>query len=332
LTISVLKFGLPASIQDMGRSGMRALGIPVGGAADPANHRAANFLVYNAGAAATLEIAGGGFSASVEKAGWMAFAGAGALFVSGARISTSGRLVYLPEKTVFEIKTTADGIYTYCAVPGGWDVPQALGSASTCSVGGFGGVNGRVLAKGDVLWAREKVLFSENNTPEKIWISPWYADLSQNNPAFLKSAENTVSIRFLRGPEWDWWTPEQRALFCETTYRVSHDRDRMGIRLEGKPLAPDRHEHLLSTGVDIGTIQVPPDGRPIVLSVDAQTVGGYPRIGQVISVDTGRMAQIPGGRSVRFVPVGLDEAERLLFREAGFLKQLELGARFQGVS
>jgi allophanate hydrolase subunit 2 len=120
------------------------------------------------------------------------------------------------------------------------------------------------------------------------------------------------TIRFMSGRHWPLFTEAARERFCSSEYRIGVQSDRQGYRLSGPTLAPEHAIEMISEGVTFGTIQVPPDGEPIVLMASRQTTGGYPRLGEVASVDLPLLGQLPPGSAVRFEPIALEEAQSLL--------------------
>jgi antagonist of KipI len=265
----------------------------------------------------------------------LAVCGAGGQFFIDKTAIENGRLVFAPKGSELEIRTNPDGNFTYLATPGGWDAPAVLGSRSTCLSASFGGLEGRGLRKGDVLWAADSsdnLKSSDELREGKVWISRWFV----NSPTFRKLStfgkfDNV--IRTLPGPEFHWWDETQQQQFFKTPFLISKQRDRMGVRLEEpstfRKLATFRKvDTMLSTAACPGTVQVPPDGQPIALLADAQTTGGYPRIAQVIATDIPRLAQMPTGNTIHFQQVTLEEAERLFFEQENLLRKIQLALRF----
>jgi len=319
MKITVLTPGILTTVQDLGRPPWRSSGVPLGGAADTWSHRLANFLVGNEDSATTLEIAGGGFLAHIEKSGWLAVCGAGGQFFIDKKEMGNGRLVFAPKGSQLEIRANPDGNFTYLATPGGWDVPEVLGSRSTCLSAGFGGLDGRGLRKGDVLRASSTHSPGDSRSLGEYTrpiVSRWFV----NSPTFGKP---DFVLRVLPGPEFHWWDKTEQQQFFNTSFVVSKQRDRMGVRLESNPTF-GKFDTMLSTAVCPGTVQVPPDGQPIVLLADAQTTGGYPRIAQVVAVDIPRLAQIPSGKTILFQRVTLEEAEELFFEQENLLRKIRL--------
>jgi antagonist of KipI len=361
LKIKVLTSGTLATVQDLGRPEWRSSGVPLGGAADTLSHRLANFLVGNDDRAATIEIAGGGFSAQIRRAGCLAVCGAGGQFFIDKKEMGSGRLVFVPGGSELEIKADGEGNYAYLATLGGWDVPEVLGSRSTYLSADFGGLEGRGLRKGDVLASLQRgVIFEERKSDisdwvemspllrrddtstlrSEIWVSKWFVNLTTFRK--LSNFEDDATLRVLPGPEFHWWEKAQQQQFFNTPFFVSKQRDRMGVRLETTLSVSNlttfeklsnlgnlgETKTMLSTAVAPGTVQVPPDSQPIALLADAQTTGGYPRIAQVVAVDIRRLAQIPSGKTVRFQLIALEDAERLFFEQENLLRKIQLALRW----
>ncbi len=296
--LRVLAPGAATTVQASARDGWRHVGVARGGALDPAQAKLANHLVGNTFDAAVLEIALGGPTLAFDASIRMAICGApiDAAFDSGdgvRRIVPNGRPVALPAGTL-KLGTIRHGLRAWLAVAGGIDVPVVLGSRSTDLRGGFGGIGGRTLQAGDALPLGPHAAPLVEATPDapRWWIA---LDPLPTDACLVRYVPSShAQARPLRDGAW----------------RVDPRSDRQGLRLGGDTL-PALAESLLSAPVAPGTIQLPPDGRPIVLLADAQTVGGYPRLGYVIAADLPRMAQLRPGDAVRFETVDVDEAERL---------------------
>jgi 5-oxoprolinase (ATP-hydrolysing) subunit C len=295
--LRVLTAGAATTVQASGRDGWRHVGVARGGALDPAQATLANHMVGNAHDDAVLEIALGGPTLAFDAPIRIALCGApiDASFDAGdgvRRIVPNGRPVALPAGTL-KLGTIHHGLRAWLAVAGGIDVPSVLGSRGTDLRGGFGGLQGRTLRVGDALPLGLHAPI-DADAPRH---PPWWVCLD-GGPA------NASPFRFVLSLEPVAMTLSQRA------WRVDPRSDRQGLRFSGEPLQIPARERL-SAPVAPGTIQLPPDGQPIVLLADAQTVGGYPRLGYVIATDLPRMAQLRAGDTVRFEQVEAAEAERL---------------------
>lgn len=312
-SIEVLKPGAYTTVQDLGCTGYQHLGVPVSGAMDEVALRLANSLAGNSAHAAALEATLMGPA--------LRFSADTVIACCGADLSASVDGMAVPLATAFPIKAGAilqfgrkvSGVRSYLAVQGGFSVPDVMGSSSTYARAGFGGFGGRALRKGDVLHFKSAV----PSIPERS-----QAALSAE-AALLAAMVSQGPIRVVAGPEWDEFTPAAREQWLGQAWRISAQSDRMGYRFEGAVLARNTQSSILSEPVTFGTVQVPPDGQPIVLMAERQTTGGYPRIANVIAADLFRLAQCAPGDHVRFVLVDMDTAQQLLIERANLFKALE---------
>jgi biotin-dependent carboxylase-like uncharacterized protein len=289
VVIEVLDGGLATTVQDAGRPGYRRLGVALSGALDPIWLACANALAGNDADAAGLEMRLRGPQLRVG-GGRLRVALAGPVEASLRR--ADGRLLAPPAWHSFtldagdtlEVGAVRGGV-AYLAVAGGIGVPLQLGSRATHLRARLGGVDGRALHAGDRLAAT-----GHDGAPEA-------AECAQS--AFRHDA---APLRLLLGPQDDHFTPDALRALGNAEFVVSRDADRMGIRLDGPPLAHDAQagDEIVSDGTAPGAIQVPPDGKPILLLADCQTVGGYPKIATVIRADLPRLAHLLPGDRLRF--------------------------------
>lgn len=311
--IEVLKPGACTTVQDLGRTGYQHLGVPVSGAMDEVAHRLANSLVGNPAHAATLEVTLMGPA--------LRFQADTVIACCGADLSASVDGMAVPLATAFPVQAGAilqfgrrvSGLRGYLAVQGGFTVPDVMGSSSTYARAGFGGFDGRALRKGDVL----HFAASAPGLPERS-----QAALSAET-ALLAAADGQGPVRVVAGPEWEEFTAAARALWLSEPWRISPQSDRMGYRFEGALLERSTQSSILSEPVTFGTVQVPPDGQPIVLMAERQTTGGYPRIANVIAADLFRLAQCAPGDHVKFALVDMDVAQQLFIERAQLFEALE---------
>lgn len=274
------------SVQDGGRAGFERDGVPAGGAMDRCALAAANLLVGNGPDAAAIEIVGGAavFRATeplvfaLAGGDFDAFLGERRVPLYQATMARRGALIRIGARR------SAWGARVYLALAGGVDVPPVLGGRGTFLPGGFGGHDGRLLRPGDTLrcgQSAEAVLLAGATWPV------------QHRPVYGP----TPTLRVLPGPHAK-TMPEALAALCATTFTVSADSNRMGYRLLGTSLGPG--PTIDSQGVFPGVIQLPPNGTPVLLMADAQTVGGYPILAVVISADLPLAAQLLPGDALRF--------------------------------
>jgi biotin-dependent carboxylase-like uncharacterized protein len=314
--LAVLAPGLNAAIQDLGRPGFQAIGVPVGGALDPVMLRVANWLAGNDGGEGALEMRFSGPSFEVRGGpAHLALGGEGVeiemLPPFEGRYPAFRSLTLEPGQR-FRVKIRG-GAPCYLAVEGGFDIPPILGSVSTLAVGGLGGLHGRALCAGDVLpLCRDVPQLSGN-----------YA---LRPPKFAPAQ----TIRVILGPQDDGFTPEGIETFLNGGFTISHLSDRMGLRLEGPRVAHSGGFDLISDGNAHGAIQVPGSGQPIVLMADRGTTGGYPKIAVVISADLPLLGRLPPGARLGFKAVSHGEAVAALRAQDALLASLKAGiARYR---
>ena len=286
----VVRPGPLTTFQDLGRAGYQAAGVPVAGAADPVALRLANRLVGNADGATALEITVMGPTLSALRETAIAICGADLGASLDGEPIAAGCAVPVRRGQELRFRGPIAGCRSYLAVAGGFQAPLTLGSASADLLGRIGPAP---LQAGDDLCAgpaRPREVAGRRLRPGAYAVPP--------------GAELEVAV--VPGPQEDWFPTAER--FYAEPYAVLPASDRTGVRLDG-PAVPPRSGELLSEATPLGSIQVPSDGRPIVLLAGRQTVGGYAKIGVVCTPDTWRLGQIrPGAARVRFVPVGLTEA------------------------
>lgn len=306
--------GVLTTVQDRGRTGHQHEGIPVSGAMDELSLRLANLLVGNEQGAAALEATLLGPTLRFDEQTLIAFGGADiGASADGTRIP-SWRPVCLAAGTVVMSESALRGCRTYLAVAGGIDVPCVLGSRSTYARAALGGLGGRPLRRGDVvpfgvpseLSRRIAAATLEGSRAGKVIVGSWGPA-----PRLMPFYGSGRPIRLIDGEHTNLLTAESIERLWTAEFRVGAQSDRMGYRLEGPTLELVRPVEILSEAVTFGTLQLPPGGSPIVLMADRQTTGGYPRIGEVASVDLPLVAQLKPGDRLRFRPVSLDEAQRL---------------------
>ena len=310
----VLHPGLLATVQDGGRYGHQREGIPVAGAMDELALRIGNVLVGNDEHAAGLEFTLVGPTLRFDEHALIALAGADLGISADGTPLPLWRPVCVPAGMTVSATSAVRGCRGYLAIAGGVDVPVVLGSRSTYVRAALGGVEGRALRRGDVfaigapseLSRRIGAGVSANRARDRVAIARWGASGS-----LVPFYTSPATIRLLEGEHAHLLTPESRERLWSTEFRVGAQSDRMGYRLEGAGLELSAATELLSEAVAFGTMQLPPGGNPIVLMADRQSTGGYPRIGEVASVDLPLLAQLKPGDRLRFRPISLDEAQRL---------------------
>jgi biotin-dependent carboxylase-like uncharacterized protein len=306
--IAVLRAGPLATVQDAGRPGWRAFGMPLAGAMDRLALAAANLLAGNPPGAAAVELTLTGGTWRFEEAAHAALAGAdmgatldGALLApwSSFRARAGSTLTLGPARL---------GVRSYLAVRGGVAVPLVLGSRSTYTRARIGGLEGRPLAAGD----RLPIGPARGRAPAPRAVPP----------ARTPPCGGGGRLRAILGPQDDRFDAANLAAFFATGWKVTAQNDRMGYRLDGPPLAVAGGADILTDGLVPGAVQVPGNGLPIALAVDCQTAGGYAKIATVIGPDLRVLAQARAGDEVRFAPCTQAEAVAALRAERALLARL----------
>ncbi|HLR85808.1 MAG TPA: biotin-dependent carboxyltransferase family protein [Nocardioidaceae bacterium] len=281
-TLEVLRPGPYTLIQDRGRPGLAEIGVGPSGAADRAAYELANRLVGNAGGVAALELTLGGLEVTATGSDlWVALTGAAAPMYIDGRLVGAYSVELVRDGARLAVGVPQRGLRSYLAVRGGIDVPAVLGSRSFDSMAQIGPPP---LRDGDTL-----VIGSE------------VADDPVVDQAPPPPVHEETVLRVVRGPRDSHIVDADRLV--GTTWTVSQQSDRIGIRLEGPPLSPADHSaaHLPSEGAWRGAVQVPPSGQPTILLADRPVTGGYPVVAVIVDADTDRAAQVRPGESVRFV-------------------------------
>ena len=279
--IEVVRPGPMATVQDLGRPGRAHLGVPRSGAADERALRLANRLVCNPEGAAGVELTFGGAALRFHGHAWIALTGAPASVHINGRAHGANAPCFVPAGALVEVGTPSSGLRSYLAVRGGVVVDEVLGSRSTDLLSGVGPAP---LSRGDRLPTGSAEGFADIGVD----IAP------------VPSLPETPVLRVLPGPRDDWFTGDALAALTSTRYEVSPDSNRVGVRLDGPPLARACEGELGSEGMATGSIQVPPSGLPIIFLADHPTTGGYPVIAVLATTAVSDAAQLRPGQKVRF--------------------------------
>ena len=291
MSLTVLHPGLMSLLVDVGRPRSRSLGVPLGGASDRTALALGNALVGNASDALALEVTLAGPTVEAQHpTACVVFGAPFSVTVDGHAITPATTFTLSPGD-VLRIGGAASGARGYLCVAGGFDGPEALGSRSGLAP----------LAAGDTL-----VCPPSRCEPRAL---PFVSLIPDGGPPTL--------LRVLDGPQRDWFTDDR---FFVGEYEVTPTSNRMGLRLKGDPLIR-RPGELVSEAVAPGAVQITNDGLPIVLGVDGQTIGGYPKVAHVIRADLDRLAQLRPGTRVRFVKITADEAESAATEQTRHLRR-----------
>ena len=299
-TLEIITPGIMTTVQDIGRYGYGRFGVATSGALDPFSLRIANLLVGNREDLACLETM---------------LLGPGIRFLTDVVIAVTGgdlqpkrnkqpiemwRSQAFKKDDVLSFGNAVCGFRAYIAVAGGIGVPRVMGSRSTNLPSGFGGHEGRTLIKEDILVCDE---------PRGAMIEPG----PRFNPEWIPQYSNKWKLRVVLGPQDDQFPDDSRGTFSKSTYTMSQDSDRTGIRLEGPEIwcKPEVEASIVSEGVIAGSIQIPGDGKPIIILGETVT-GGYRKIATVISADLPLLGQTKPGDGIQFEVISLEEAHLAL--------------------
>lgn len=297
MKLQILSPGLLTTVQDLGRWGFQGQGMPVAGAMDPFALQAGNILVGNDRQLAALEITVMGPSLSVAE-------GEGMIALTGAELDLKINGNKCPVWTALRIRQgdrisiggpTGPGSRAYLCVSGGIDTPPVMGSRSTYLRAKLGGLDGRPLAKGDVL---------PTGTNPPLWQR---CEGFEASPGIIRPERNEAPLRVIMGPQNDLFTDEGIETFLGSEYTISNDADRMGYRFEGPAIAHREGADIISDAIPLGSIQVPGHGKPIAMLADRQTTGGYTKIAVLVTPDIASLAQKLPGTKVRFRAVSFEE-------------------------
>ena len=322
--IVVLKPGALSAVQDAGRFGYQAAGVPPSGPMDEYSMGLANILAGNEPGTACIECTLGGLELRFEVDTIFALAGADAPAYLDDQPAAFHRTLRSKAGAVLRLGLARTGLRIYVAVNGGISVPEVMGSRATFQRGGFGGLNGRALVAGDRLplglpsgLSLGQVASNSipgNSIPDRV--------VPQ---ALVPVFPSALTVRAIPSHESDRFTAAGLERFFSASYSVSQKSDRMGCRLEGPAMEHSAGADIISSGVQTGTVQVPGDGQPIVLMADRQTTGGYTRIAQVIRADLPILGQARPGDTVRFMRCTPAEAARALADRMAILQRLMTG-------
>jgi len=305
--LHVLSPGLLTTVQDLGRYGYAHLGVSASGPADSLSARIANRLVGNQDNSSVLEmtLVGGRFEFGSDSRIALTGADLGAS-LDGTPIPLY-ETVHVTAGAVLRCGSAAVGARCYLAVTGGFDAPLVLGSASTHLTSGIGGLAGRALMRGDTL----PIKASSASVQHK--------DIQRSRLQVLLPRR---VLRVTRGPQQQTFGEDGLNRLCSHAYVVSEDSNRVGLRFHGEAIAPVGGPKMLTEGAALGAIQVPPGGNPIILFVEHQTTGGYPKIANIVSADLPSVGQLRPRDEVRFELVTMQAAIELLKAQEQTLNEL----------
>lgn len=296
----IIKPGIFSLLQDSGRFGMHSIGLTTGGPMDTQSFNWANRLCENLTDCAAIEVTIGGLVLEADINTSIALTGADIPVTINKQPASLWQTLHINAGDRIELGFAQTGSRGYLAVAGGFQAMPSFGSRSTVPREGLGGLhqNGKPLQSGDQLQCLDVTTLP----PSQCLPESQRPILTDNNSAHL---------RMVLGYQQDAFNSLQQQLFFSSEYKVTESSDRMGYRLNGPAIVP-AVDGILSEGICLGAIQVPADGQPIVLLADRQTIGGYPKIGSVLSLDLGKLTQLTPGGTVSFEAISIEQAHNLL--------------------
>lgn len=322
--ITIIHKGIHCTIQDLGRVGFQKYGVISSGAMDTFALRVANLLVGNKENEACLEILFGKTAIRFHDERIIAITGGNLMPQLNGKTIPVFRPILVKNGDVLQFQLPIEGFRAYVAISGGLLVEAILGSKSTNEIAHFGGFEGRALCGGDQLKfgkqttnhlkMMDHLKASNGKARWRVQYEPIYA------------TGKVLEIKVLPGLDQHLFKPDHLQKFEQLTYTISNEANRIGYRLEhDESIELIQQQDLLSEAVTYGTIQIPPSGRPIILMADAQTIGGYPKIGQVLRTELPKLAQAKPGQQLKFQFTTLEEAEKSDLEREFYIKQIKHG-------
>ena len=313
MSLNIIRPGLLTTIQDTGRYGYQKIGVIPSGAMDVYSLRLANILVGNDETEGALEITLMGPTIEFTSDTLIAITGGDFGPVIDGQKVPMHRPVAVKAGAILRFGPCVVGCRAYLAVAGGYDVPVVMGSKSTYLRAQFGGLEGRALRRGDLLNTKEPSEYGQQmmfnlltRGAHSFTHARWSISKVHTTPERLRKP-----IKVMAGLQYDEFKEKAKYDFFGTDFLITTQSDRMGYRLNGPKLEMKRSLEMISEVAGLGTVQVPPNGMPIILMADHQTTAGYPVIGQVAQVDVARVAQLKPGDRMYFRLISNEEGERL---------------------
>ena len=310
------------TIQDLGRFGYQQAGINPTGAMDKYAATIANILVGNDPGEAVIEIHFPAPAIFFEQPAMIALSGADFEANINGKPIPINHPVIVNKNITLQFHSPKNKSRSYLAVNGGMKIVEWLNSYSTNLKAEAGGFEGRKLLKDDIINFNNEAGDYKLTDNEDFKILPWKANEDLG-------IDSTYEVMVVKGSEWEWLDNSSQEKFLKNPFFISHNSDRMGYRLASEPLHPAMNTELVSSAVSFGTIQLLPDGQLIILMADHQTTGGYPRLGNIISVHLPTLAQMKVGDKIHFNFTDHQTAENLILKRQQHLMQLEIACKLR---
>ena len=304
----ILKPGILALIQDSGRTGQFNIGLTNGGAMDQSAFNFANQLCSNTENTTAIEISAGGLQLESNCNQVIAVTGANMPLLINNQPKALWQSHKIQSGDTIKLGFATQGLRSYLAVAGGFKIDKIFNSTSTVCRENIGGLNGNALKANDFLAC------NHIKTPTALY----YLE-AKHQPVY----SNTLTLRMILSYQHKQFSDLEKRLFFASEYTVSHHFNRMGYRLTGRKIQANVNG-ILSEGICHGAVQIPNDGQPIVLLNDRQTIGGYPKIGSVIKLDTQKLAQTGQGARLHFEAISMEHANNLFHLNRSYLQRIKL--------
>lgn len=288
-TVKILNKGLLTSIQDLGRQGYQRYGVPISGVMDEYSHKIANMLVGNTLAEATVEVTMLGPKIKFLDQQKIAITGANLQPKINNQTVDMWQTITVKPEDILSFGGLKTGLRAYIAFAGGFEIEKPMGSKSYYSRADLG----TKIENKQTL----KVKGSTKNIKRIL------------DQKYIPQMKNTIECRVVLGPQDDYFSKEAVEHFFESDYKVTNDSDRMGYRLEGNKIEHKETPDIISDGLGKGAIQIPGNGQPIIMMSDAQTTGGYTKIGYVIKNDLNKLSQLKPGDQIKFRKISIEKAQ-----------------------
>lgn len=292
--------GVLSLIQDAGRFGQTHLGLTQGGPADRFSFNWCHNLLGNAHTCSAIEIVIGGLKLISQSHTIGCVTGAETSVTVNGKATPMWHTFEINIGDVIEFGFATQGLRSYFSVCGGFDIAPEFGSCSTVVREKIGGLSGDALKQGDQL---PVFVDTDNPLPQ--------SEINAIAPEFIPRFESSITLRVVLGYQHDWFSDLDIRRFFSSRYEISSQFDRMGYRLQGTKITANKTQ-MLSEGITLGAIQIPADGQPIILLNDRQTIGGYPKIGSVLSLDLDKLSQCKQGDYVHFEAISIEQAHNIL--------------------
>lgn len=299
-SIKIIKPGLLTTVQDKGRYSYQKFGVPVSGVMDSFSHRVSNLLVGNDLFEAVLEVTLLGPEIEFLDDCVIAITGGNLSPMINKKSINMWKSIYAKKGDILSFGQIKNGCRSYISFAGGIDVPLVMGSKSTYIKGKIGGYEGRSLVSKDIL---------KMGSPKDNFKSLKGRTIHLNHKPIYT---NEFEVRVILGPQDDYFTDKGINTFLSSQYVITNECDRMGYRLDGEKIEHIKGADIISDGIAFGAIQIPDNGKPIIMMADRQTTGGYTKIAHIISSDLSKIAQAKPGDKINFKSISIEEAHKIL--------------------